>query len=364
MNMKKDFFNKINFSSLNLKIFWLSFIPVFVIVILQHIGVRPPELNIFSSVKTNLEIRKNIWETIKSKLNKNKNLFNLQKNTSFVPRSFASSYEDYENANAYLVFDYDTGNVITSKNINTKLPIASLTKVATAVVALDLADKNELFTVSEKAAAITPTKIGVVPYEKMSLYELLNALLLTSANDAAWVIKEGIDYKYGEEVFIKAMNEKAKFLKLRNTNFENPMGFDGLNHYSSVEDLAILTRYALEQYPVISEIVKKDYVYLPQNINHKQFDLYNWNGLINVYPNVMGVKIGNTDDAGHTSIVMAERKGKKLLAVILGAPGVLERDLWISNLLDYGFEITLGLPRIFITEEQLFAKYNTWQYFN
>jgi len=109
---------------------------------------------------------------------------------------------------------------------------------------------------------------------------------------------------------------------------------------------------------------KKDYELLPENKNHKQFDLYNWNGLINVYPNTQGLKIGNTNDAGNTTVVLSEREGKKVLVVLLGAPGVVERDLWASQLLDYGFEKSKGLARVNLTDQDLLNKYATWQYWN
>lgn len=104
-------------------------------------------------------------------------------------------------------------------------------------------------------------------------------------------------------------------------------------------------------------------LFYPQDDNHKQADLYNWNGLLGVYPGVKGVKIGNTEDAGYATTVLAEREGKKILVVLLGAPGVLQRDLWPSMLLDIGFE-KLGLKPIGITEDQLRAKYSTWKYWN
>ena len=183
---------------------------------------------------------------------------------------------------------------------------------------------------------------------------------MTSANDAAKVIQEGVDTQLGQPIFIKAMNEKAKFLGLTDSSFANPQGFDDPNNYSTVKDLSILSEYALKNYPLISEIVKKDYVFLPANSIHKQFDLYNWNGLIGVYPETIGMKIGNTDDAGKTTIVVSNRSGKKILAILLGAPDNVSRDLGAAQLLDNGYATTLNLPRINITRRQLQEKYNTW----
>jgi len=160
------------------------------------------------------------------------------------------------------------------------------------------------------------------------------------------------------------MNEKATFLNLHDTHFTNPQGFDDNDNYSSAEDLARLTNYALTNYPLFSTIVKKDYAFLPADFHHKQFDLYNWNGLLDVYPNSEGVKIGNTPDAGYTTVVVANRDGKHILAVVLGAPDVLHRDLWAAELLDHGYTETLSLAPINVTEEQLKEKYATWHYWN
>ncbi len=245
-----------------------------------------------------------------------------------------------------------------------KEPIASLTKIMSAVVALDLVSPDKEFTVSPKASTIEPTRIGVIPGQKFKMSELLEAGLMTSANDAIEVVREGVDDVYKEPVFVKAMNQKATYVGLKNSHFANPQGFDSVQNYSSAEDLAILARYALTEYPLISQIVKNDYAYMPETATHKQYDLYNWNGLIDVYPNISGVKIGNTDDAGMTTVVVSERQGKKILVVLLGAPGVLERDLWAADLLDLGFEKTLGLSAIAVTPDQLHAKYSSWHYWN
>jgi serine-type D-Ala-D-Ala carboxypeptidase (penicillin-binding protein 5/6) len=337
------------------RIFWGTFIAVFTIVVLQHFGIQPAK--ILSPVPG----KEDTIRVINRKLREEKNTFSLKKTTSFIPKTFAGS--DYENVNSYAVIDMDSGEVILEKSLERAVPIASLTKVMTAVVALDLAEPDEYFTISYKASRQIPTKIGVIPGEKMNLTELLNAMMLTSANDAAQAINDGIDVKYGEEVFIDAMNEKAKILGLNHSHFENPQGFDDAEHYSSAEDLAVLTHYAITHYTLFAQIVKQDYAFIPKDRNHKQFDLNNWNGLLGVYPNVSGVKIGNTDNAGKTTLVIAERNGKKLLAVLLGAPGILERDLWTAELLDAGFSQTLGLKPVGVTEEQLREKYGTWQYY-
>jgi serine-type D-Ala-D-Ala carboxypeptidase (penicillin-binding protein 5/6) len=336
-------------------VYIFCFVIVFVFTALQNIGLKG-----FSLISP--QPKANAIESVSPKLEQIKNNFKLEsQNNSFIETSFAAS--EYDNANAYAAVDLETRKVLVEKNLKVSFPIASLTKIMTAVVALDLADSNELFTVTETAAKQIPTKIGVVKGQRMSVSELLNALMLTSANDAAHVIKDGIDNKYGEEVFVEAMNKKAQFLGLENTNFSNPQGFDGRNNYSSAGDLAILAYYALKNYKEFRDIVKKDYEFLPADKNHKQFDLYNWNGLLGVYPGISGVKIGNTGRAGNTTLVVSKREGKEILAVMLGAPGVLERDLWTASILDKAFE-EFNLTPVSLTEDDLRKKYATWKYWN
>ena len=301
-----------------------------------------------------------VFKTVAPKIYQNKNSYKLSHTNSFVEKAEAES--DLSTLPAYVVTDFESGKVLYQKNLSKKLPIASLTKIMSAVVALDLASPTELFTYSQRALSQQATRLAFSPGDKLTLEELLNAALLTSANDCVEAIREGIDTKYGGNVFMRAMNEKARFIGLKNTHFDNPQGFDGETHYSSVEDLAILTHYALSNYPLIAEIVEKDHGELPPTAYHTRAEhLNNWNGLIGVYPGVKGVKIGNTGDAGNTTAVLSEREGKKVLAILLGASGVLERDLFASELLNIGFE-SFSIPSVIITEEQLFEKYGTWKY--
>lgn len=365
-NFNNDILEAFRISKQQLRIFICTSLAMFIMVCLQHMGV----MGIKNPIKLVMPIPQNApveetgaMKTIRPMLEEKKNTFQLKNPSSdVVAPAHAGSVLD--SAAGYAVVDLDTGEVIAAKDGNAQLPIASITKVMTSVVALDLADANEEFAVSDHASTIIPTKLGIVPGQKMTLDELLNGLMLVSANDTAEVIREGIDAKYGEAIFIKAMNEKAKFLGLKNTSFANPQGFDDPNNYSSPEDLAILTHYALTHYPEIAEIAKKEYQFVAANQNHKQFDMYNWNGLLGVYPDAQGLKIGSTGDAGKTTIVTSTRGGKKMAAVVLGAPRIIERDLWAAQLLDLGYERTLGLKPVNITEEQLRTKYQTWKYWN
>lgn len=319
-----------------------------------------PQLSLFQLISPLSSHKQDVLQQLRPRLTQKPNTYHLSSTHSLIGKAQA---EDRENTGkAYAIIDYDSGQIIDSKNGDKRIPIASLTKIMTAVVSLDISSPDEKFTVTQRAADQIPTKIGVIPGQKFTLKELLEAGLMTSANDAIEVIRDGIDTKYNDPVFIKAMNAKAGYLGLKNTHFTNPQGFDSPEHYSSASDLAVLTHYALTNYPLISQIVQQDYVQLAANNDHKQFDLYNWNGLLDVYPNISGVKIGNTENAGTTTIVKSERNGKSILVVLLGTSGVLDRDLIASQLLDSGFATTLGLPPVKITESDLRAKYATWKY--
>jgi serine-type D-Ala-D-Ala carboxypeptidase (penicillin-binding protein 5/6) len=340
-----------------LKIFGFTFGAMFVMMALINLGIRLPKFN-FHLI--NPSVKADVFDTIAPKLDQTPNHYHLSKQTSLINTAYADSPSDYDNAPSYVAVDFSTGKVILDKASDEKLPIASLTKIITATVALDLASPNEVFTVPDSATHVIPTVMGVSTGEKFTLDELLHAMLETSANDSAQVIRDGIDAKYGGNIFERAMNEKAKYLGLSNSHFANPQGFDDPNNYSTASDLAVLTHYALTNYPEIASIVKIDYTVLPATATHKKYNLPNWQALLGVYPGVYGVKIGNTDDAGKTTVVVSEREGHQVLVVLLGAPDIVARDTWTASLLDQSFFTMWGLEPVGITREALQEKYDSW----
>jgi D-alanyl-D-alanine carboxypeptidase (penicillin-binding protein 5/6) len=262
---------------------------------------------------------------------------------------------------AGLSVNFESGEVYYAYNAQARLPMASITKVMTAMVALDLASMEETFTVSRSATEVEPTVMGAYEGEKLTVRELVKAALLMSANDAAQVLAEGIGKKYqgDEKSFVEAMNEKAKIIGLVNTKFTNPQGYDNPEHYSTCEDITVMSRYALSQYPDIARIVKEKEGRLPQNANHQTFWLPNWNMLIGTYPGADGVKIGNTGEAGHTTVASATREGKRILSCVLGAEGILKRDLAAAELLNIGFS-KVGVAPYPITEDVLRNRIKDW----
>jgi serine-type D-Ala-D-Ala carboxypeptidase (penicillin-binding protein 5/6) len=303
--------------------------------------------------------KQDIFDQLIPKLELKDNHFQIKSKQSLIPQALAG--QDFDQATAYGVIDFQTGEVLLQKNLDQKLPIASITKVMSAVVTLDLLDPSEKLTVNYHDTQVEPTKLALKIGEKYTVEELLNAALMSSANDSIEMLKEAVDSKYGTGIFVRSMNAKAEFLGLKNTHFVNPQGLDDGHPYSSVEDQAILANYALNNYPLIKQIVSQDHGELVQSTSHHEEYLNNWNGLLGVYPGVYGIKIGNTDDAKNTTEVVSERGGQKLLVVVLGAGGVLKRDTYAAELLDLGFK-QRGLEAVNVTESELRAKYATWKY--
>lgn len=241
---------------------------------------------------------------------------------------------------AAIFIDTKTGEVLYSKNIHQKLPIASLVKVMTATIALEHKKMDDQFVVSQQAADMEPDKMLLIAGEKLTLKELLYGMLLISANDAAEVLAEGTTGN--REEFIKLMNSKAVQLGMKDTLFVNPTGLDddANNSFSTVYDLAILTRYLIRHYPQVVDISQTEHIYLPITENHQDYDMYSGINLLTTYPGVVGFKTGFTPEAGLTLITLARKDGHEVIGVLLGSNN--RRDE-ARELLDYSFgKITRG----------------------
>jgi len=238
------------------------------------------------------------------------------------------------NAKAALSYDLTENKMLYAKNLNEKLPIASLTKVMTAIVALENQKESDVITVSKSAASIGEDSMGLSEGEKIELKYLLYGLFLQSGNDAAEAIAQSS--KFGREDFIHLMNKKAEDLGLSKTHFTNPTGLEGDgNQYSTVHDLLIVTRYALEK-PSIKEVAQTYAYSIPYTSTHKAFDLYNETNLLTSYPGVKGVKTGYTEEAGLCLITYLEYNGHSIIAIVLNSPS--RRDEMIK-ILDYSLKL-------------------------
>lgn len=238
-------------------------------------------------------------------------------------------------ARAAFFTDTKAGKVLYSKNIHERLPIASLVKVMTALIALERKSLTDEYFVSKRAADMEPDKMLLIEGEKLTLKELLDGIFLISANDAAEVLAEVATGDRAE--FIKLMNDKAKQLGMKDTYFANPTGLDedSNNSYSTVYDLAILTRYLIRRFPQVVEISSQYHVYLPRTEKHQDYDMYSGINLLTTYPGVVGLKTGYTPEAGMTLITLARKNGSEIIGVLLGSES--RRDE-AKELLDYSFK--------------------------
>lgn len=234
-------------------------------------------------------------------------------------------------AKAAVLMDADSGNILGAKNPDERLPMASTTKIMTALVAIEQADVSRMVEISPAAVGVEGSSIYLYEGERLSLEDLLYAMLLESANDAAAAI--AIEIGGSLEGFAEMMNEKAVSLGLRNTHFENPHGLDGKEHYTTAHDLALIARAALEN-EVFAKIVSTYKKTIPLDENDGVRLLINHNKLLKSYDGAIGVKTGFTKKSGRCLVSAAERGGMRLICVTLNAP-----DDWRDHkiMLDHGF---------------------------
>jgi len=231
--------------------------------------------------------------------------------------------------------------ILFGKNVSEARPIASLTKLMTALTILDLDyDSNQLFSVS-KEAITQEEEIGKLkPGESLSIEELMHSMLIESSNDSAWAISEGIiseENFIGEKGFVELMNKEVESLGLQNTYFINPTGLNGFENYSSSEDLVEIAKYILEEHPHIFEITKKESYEVSNpdgSIHH--FISENTNELLKEMPEIVGGKTGFTDEAGGCLILVLEtEQGGYWINVILGAESPQSRFQEMKRLIYY-----------------------------
>lgn len=209
--------------------------------------------------------------------------------------------------------DLDSGRILYEKNANQKRLIASITKIMTAIVAIEEGDLTEKITVGEEVLSMYGTNIYVEVGEKMKLRDLLYGLLLRSGNDASVVIAKAI--AGSEEKFVNLMNKKAQEIGMKNTIFKNPHGLDEeTENYSTAYDMALLSKYAYKN-KTYRNIVSTDKYEV--STEKKTYLWYNRNKLLTTYEYCTGGKNGYTPRAGKTLVTTASKKGLNLTIVTL-----------------------------------------------
>ena len=250
--------------------------------------------------------------------------FSLLIGACLFSHSLSANYLDKEtadriqkNVDALIAKDMNSKELIYSKDAQKINQPASLTKIMTATLAIESGRMNDIVTITKEMISVEPTKAGLRVGEKFYLSDLVKAAMVMSANDAAMAI--GVYLGDGDaDKFANLMNQKAKKIGMRNTNFTNPCGFDIGNHYSTAQDLLVLSEYAIKNsaFNEMAKLKRHDF----QAINtKKRYAAYTHNKLLNSYKYAVGIKTGYTQKAGPCLIARAKNGNKDVLVVMLNS---------------------------------------------
>ncbi len=240
-------------------------------------------------------------------------------------------------ARSAVIICAETGEVVYSKNMNERLPMASTTKIMTAILALEYGADNKDITVSHDMIAVEGTSMGLQDGDSVSLKTLVKGMLLKSGNDSANAVAHIIGGSIPS--FVSLMNSKAKELGMKNTSFETPSGLDGENHYSTAYDMAILGAYSIKN-PDFRSICSAESMAVYYGSPPYRRVLTNHNKLLKMYDGAFGIKTGFTQKSGRCLVSAVCRDGKTLVAVTLKAP-----DDWNDHIkmYDYAFSQVTGV---------------------
>ena len=252
-------------------------------------------------------------------------LFSLLFGGVFLP--FFQNYDEIciaeTSAKAMCVMEAGSKRVLCDKNSDQKLPMASTTKIMTAITAIESGfDLDEEFEISKKAVGVSGTSIYLKEGEKLTLRELLYGLMLVSGNDASVAIGEKIGN--GVEYFVDMMNFKAKQIGANNTHFQNTHGLDHEGHYTTAYDLALISSYALKN-ETFRDIVSTKNIQITNDEGKVRY-FKNKNKLLFNFDGAIGVKTGFTDDAGRCLVSAAKRDGMTIVCVVLNCGPMFEES--------------------------------------
>ncbi|TXK83504.1 D-alanyl-D-alanine carboxypeptidase family protein [Paenibacillus sp. N3.4] len=249
------------------------------------------------------------------------------------------------NAQSAILMDADTGSVIIDKNKDVKLPPASITKIMTMLLIMEAIDQgkikmDEKVSVSEYAASMGGSQIFLEPGEEMTVQDMLKGIAMASGNDASVAMAEKI--AGSEENFVQMMNERAQQLGMKNTHFSNCNGLPVANHYTSANDIAIMSRELLK-HEGITKFTGAYQDYLRKD-TEKPFWLVNTNKLVRFYSGADGLKTGYTSEAKFCLSATAKRDNLRVIAVVLGEPNTKTRNAEVTKLFDYAFAQFTNYP--------------------
>lgn len=265
-------------------------------------------------------------------------LFIFMLYTCFPLAAFADAQPQVSAKSAVLI-NADNGQILFAKDENTKRPMASTTKIMTALLTLEAAAvNNKIVTITDKMVRVEGSSMGLLPGDQLSLKNLAAGMLIVSGNDAA--NSAAIAISGSTEAFSDLMNKRAKELNLTNTHFVTPSGLDDDEHYTTASDLAALAEAAMKN-PDFAEIAGSKLMNVQYNSPEQTRRFTNHNKLLNLYQGCTGVKTGFTKKAGRCLVSAAQKNGVNLIAVTLNAP-----DDWTDHqqMLNYGFTKLTSYP--------------------
>jgi len=237
-----------------------------------------------------------------------------------------------------ILVDAASGAVLYAKHPDGRRAIASTTKLMTALLALQSTRPDQVLTAVPYSATPAESTLGLAPGERMTVHDLMRALLLASANDAAATLAHGI--AGSEAAFVVRMNDEAMRLHLAATSYANPIGLDDPDNYSTPRDLATLARRLMRD-PAFARIVDLPRARLKSGAHPRT--VLNRNLLVRDVPFVDGVKTGHTNHAGYILVGAGRRGGAQVISVVLGEPSEAARDAETLALLRYGLS---GFTRV------------------
>ena len=278
-----------------------------------------------------------------------------------------------ENAKSAILIESSTGEVLYSKNANQRLAPASMTKMMSLIIIMENIENgnlkwNDIVVVSKNAAGMGGSQIFLEANEMMTVEDLVKGICVASGNDATVALAERIAGT--EASFVKLMNDKAKKMGLKNTNFVNSTGLDANNHYSSAYDMAVIARELVKHEKVLKfSSIYEDYL---RKNTENSFWLVNTNKLVKYYSYIDGLKTGYTAGAGYCLTATGKKRGMRLISVVMGEETNEKRSSDTMAMMDYGFnmynvttivdkEKSLGMVKVYLGEREqvdIYAKEN------
>ena len=245
-----------------------------------------------------------------------------------------------ENAKSAIMIEASTGEILYKKNINERMAPASMTKIMSLILIMENIESgrlnwNDIIVVSKNASSMGGSQIYLEANEMMSVEDLVKGICIASGNDATVALAEKIAGT--ESAFVKLMNEKARKLGLKNTNFVNSTGLDAENHYSTAYDMAIMAKELIKHEKILEfSSIYEDY--LRKNTDNS-FWLVNTNKLVRYYSYIDGLKTGFTSDAGYCLTATGKKNGMRLITVVMNVDNTDNRSKDTIAMMDYGFNM-------------------------